>query len=124
MEFNDYRLRKVKLDQRKLNEGANSLIDVAKLQAQMNDAIESAREDSEQLRDRICAMESRLEEMHVLIEQLPQQLLARLLPSLDRFAMQFPSTPPARSLESQANAFPSPLNPELEETKFHSLQHN
>ncbi|XP_059825050.1 small conductance calcium-activated potassium channel protein 2 isoform X1 [Hypanus sabinus] len=66
-----HQLRSVKMEQRKLNDQANTLVDLAKTQNIMYDMISDLNERSEDLEKRIVTLESKLETLIGTIQALP-----------------------------------------------------
>ncbi|XP_067838290.1 small conductance calcium-activated potassium channel protein 2-like [Heptranchias perlo] len=66
-----HQLRSVKMEQRKLNDQANTLVDLAKTQNIMYDMISDLNERSEDLEKRIVTLENKLETLIGSIEALP-----------------------------------------------------
>ncbi|CAJ0951115.1 unnamed protein product [Ranitomeya imitator] len=65
------RLRSVKMEQRKLNDQANTLVDLAKTQNIMYDMISDLNERSEDFEKRIVVLETKLETLIGSIQALP-----------------------------------------------------
>ncbi|XP_067885956.1 small conductance calcium-activated potassium channel protein 2-like isoform X1 [Heterodontus francisci] len=66
-----HQLRSVKMEQRKLNDQANTLVDLAKTQNIMYDMISDLNERSEDLEKRIVTLENKLETLIGSIQALP-----------------------------------------------------
>ncbi|XP_036385227.1 small conductance calcium-activated potassium channel protein 2 [Megalops cyprinoides] len=66
-----HQLRSVKMEQRKLNDQANSLVDLAKTQNTMYDLISDLNERSEDMEKRIAHLEARLETLLGSLRALP-----------------------------------------------------
>uniref|UniRef100_A0A4W3JF93 Potassium calcium-activated channel subfamily N member 2 n=1 Tax=Callorhinchus milii TaxID=7868 RepID=A0A4W3JF93_CALMI len=66
-----HQLRSVKMEQRKLNDQANTLVDLAKTQNIMYDMISDLNERSEDLEKRIVTLETKLETLIGSIQALP-----------------------------------------------------
>lgn len=66
-----HQLRSVKMEQRKLNDQANTLVDLAKTQNIMYDMISDLNERSEDLEKRIVTLETKLETLIGTIQALP-----------------------------------------------------
>ncbi|XP_053909186.1 small conductance calcium-activated potassium channel protein 2-like [Cuculus canorus] len=71
MHFVQVRLRSVKMEQRKLNDQANTLVDLAKTQNIMYDMISDLNERSEDFEKRIISLETKLETLISSIQALP-----------------------------------------------------
>ncbi|XP_075763654.1 small conductance calcium-activated potassium channel protein 3 isoform X1 [Pelodiscus sinensis] len=85
-----HQLRSVKMEQRKLSDQANTLVDLSKMQSVMYDLIAELNDRSEDLEKQIGSLESKLEQLTTSFNSLPlliaetlrhqqQQLLAALL---------------------------------------------
>ncbi|XP_070299726.1 small conductance calcium-activated potassium channel protein 2 isoform X2 [Salvelinus sp. IW2-2015] len=66
-----FRLRSVKMEQRKLNDQANSLVDLAKTQNIMYDLISDLNERGEDMEKRIALLETKLETLLGNLQALP-----------------------------------------------------
>ncbi|XP_042747577.1 small conductance calcium-activated potassium channel protein 2-like [Lagopus leucura] len=66
-----HRLRSVKMEQRKLNDQANTLVDLAKTQNIMYDMVSELQERNEDLEKRISALEGKLEALGLSLLALP-----------------------------------------------------
>ncbi|XP_070297881.1 small conductance calcium-activated potassium channel protein 2-like isoform X2 [Salvelinus sp. IW2-2015] len=66
-----FRLRSVKMEQRKLNDQANSLVDLAKTQNIMYDLISDLNERGEDMEKRIAMLETKLETLLGNLQALP-----------------------------------------------------
>ncbi|MBN3323470.1 KCNN2 protein, partial [Atractosteus spatula] len=66
-----HQLRSVKMEQRKLNDQANTLVDLAKTQNIMYDMISDLNERSEDFEKRIVTLETKLETLIGSIQALP-----------------------------------------------------
>ncbi|XP_032395885.1 small conductance calcium-activated potassium channel protein 2 isoform X2 [Etheostoma spectabile] len=65
------KLRSVKMEQRKLNDQANSLVDLAKTQNIMYDMISDLNERGEDMEKRIALLETKLETLLINLQALP-----------------------------------------------------
>lgn len=65
------RLRSVKMEQRKLNDQANTLVDLAKTQNVMYDLVSELQERSEELDKRIGTLEDKLDAVTSSLQALP-----------------------------------------------------
>ncbi|XP_057254389.1 small conductance calcium-activated potassium channel protein 1 [Pezoporus wallicus] len=66
-----HQLRSVKMEQRKLNDQANTLVDLAKTQNIMYDMVSELQERHEDLEKRLGALESKLEALGLSLRALP-----------------------------------------------------
>ncbi|KAA8584253.1 hypothetical protein FQN60_008038 [Etheostoma spectabile] len=66
-----HQLRSVKMEQRKLNDQANSLVDLAKTQNIMYDMISDLNERGEDMEKRIALLETKLETLLINLQALP-----------------------------------------------------
>uniref|UniRef100_A0AAY4AIT6 Calmodulin-binding domain-containing protein n=1 Tax=Denticeps clupeoides TaxID=299321 RepID=A0AAY4AIT6_9TELE len=66
-----HQLRSVKMEQRKLNDQANTLVDLAKTQNVMYDLVSELQERSEELDKRIGTLEDKLESVSSTLQALP-----------------------------------------------------
>ncbi|XP_054373357.1 small conductance calcium-activated potassium channel protein 1 [Molothrus aeneus] len=73
-----HQLRSVKMEQRKLNDQANTLVDLAKTQSVMLELLSELQERHEELGRRLGALEAQLEALGGLLQALPA-LLGRAL---------------------------------------------
>ncbi|XP_053359165.1 small conductance calcium-activated potassium channel protein 1b [Clarias gariepinus] len=69
-----HQLRSVKMEQRKLNDQANTLVDLAKTQNVMYDLVSELQERSEELDKRIGHLEEKLDSIALSIQSLPELL--------------------------------------------------
>ncbi|XP_041085803.1 small conductance calcium-activated potassium channel protein 2-like isoform X1 [Polyodon spathula] len=87
------KLRSVKMEQRKLNDQANSLVDLAKTQNVMYDLVSELQERSEDLDKRIGTMEDKLDSITGSLQALPgllsQAITQQQRDLLDGFAQRF-----------------------------------
>ncbi|XP_038633437.1 small conductance calcium-activated potassium channel protein 2-like isoform X5 [Scyliorhinus canicula] len=65
------KLRGVKMEQRKLNDQANTLVDLAKTQNVMYDILSELQEKNEDLEKRIVTLETKLDSLTVSLQALP-----------------------------------------------------
>ncbi|XP_007897053.1 small conductance calcium-activated potassium channel protein 2 isoform X1 [Callorhinchus milii] len=65
------KLRSVKMEQRKLNDQANTLVDLAKTQNVMYDILSELQEKNEDLEKRIVTLENKLDTLTVSLQTLP-----------------------------------------------------
>ncbi|XP_058870134.1 small conductance calcium-activated potassium channel protein 2-like isoform X3 [Acipenser ruthenus] len=88
-----HQLRSVKMEQRKLNDQANSLVDLAKTQNVMYDLVSELQERSEDLDKRIGTMEDKLDSITGSLQALPgllsQAITQQQRDFLDGFAQRF-----------------------------------
>uniref|UniRef100_S4RVY3 Calmodulin-binding domain-containing protein n=1 Tax=Petromyzon marinus TaxID=7757 RepID=S4RVY3_PETMA len=68
------RLRSVKMEQRKLTDQANTLVDLAKTQNVMYDLVSDLNERNEEFEKRLATMEGKLEAMADCITSLPARI--------------------------------------------------
>ncbi|KAI7798128.1 putative small conductance calcium-activated potassium channel protein 1, partial [Triplophysa rosa] len=66
-----HQLRSVKMEQRKLNDQANTLVDLAKTQNVMYDLVSELQERSEELEKRIGHLETKLDSINSSLQALP-----------------------------------------------------
>ncbi|XP_051964864.1 small conductance calcium-activated potassium channel protein 2-like isoform X1 [Xyrauchen texanus] len=66
-----HQLRSVKMEQRKLNDQANTLVDLAKTQNVMYDLVAELQERSEELEKRIGHLETKLDSINCSLQALP-----------------------------------------------------
>ncbi|XP_075300196.1 small conductance calcium-activated potassium channel protein 1 isoform X2 [Opisthocomus hoazin] len=104
-----HQLRSVKMEQRKLSDQANTLVDLAKTQTVMYDVVAELQERHEELEKRLGALEGKLEALGLSLRALPallgqalgqqqRQLLGGWTPQLCSAATpRTPSSPPASS---------------------------
>ncbi|XP_060786968.1 small conductance calcium-activated potassium channel protein 1b [Neoarius graeffei] len=69
-----HQLRSVKMEQRKLNDQANTLVDLAKTQNVMYDLVSELQERSEELDKRIGHLEEKLDSIALSVQSLPELL--------------------------------------------------
>uniref|UniRef100_H2YYY8 Calmodulin-binding domain-containing protein n=1 Tax=Ciona savignyi TaxID=51511 RepID=H2YYY8_CIOSA len=69
-----YQLRNFKMEQRKLNDQANTLIDFAKMQIRVSDMLSEITTRHETVEDRVCQIGSRLENLEQQVNKLPEVL--------------------------------------------------
>jgi len=79
-------LRKVKMDQRKLNDNANTLVDMAKTQTNMYECVMEMSQRQLAVEQRVDGIEKSLQNLQSSLEALPNILTQRLsiLPSMDQ----------------------------------------
>ncbi|XP_032903100.1 small conductance calcium-activated potassium channel protein 1 [Amblyraja radiata] len=65
------KLRGVKMEQRKVNDQANTLVDLAKIQNVMYDILSELQEKNEELEKRIVALEGKLDSLTASLQALP-----------------------------------------------------
>ncbi|XP_074834465.1 small conductance calcium-activated potassium channel protein 1 [Carettochelys insculpta] len=66
-----HQLRSVKMEQRKLNDQANTLVDLAKTQSVMYDMISELQERNEDLEKRIHTLENKIDSLGLSLQALP-----------------------------------------------------
>ncbi|XP_063002330.1 small conductance calcium-activated potassium channel protein 3 [Elgaria multicarinata webbii] len=116
-----HQLRGVKMEQRKLSDQANTLVDLSKMQNVMYDLITELNDRSEDLEKQIGGLESKLEQLSASFSSLPvlitdalrqqqQQLLAAVLEARGvSVAVGAPQTPLSDSpLGVSSTSFPTP----------------
>ncbi|XP_069041558.1 small conductance calcium-activated potassium channel protein 2 isoform X2 [Lepisosteus oculatus] len=69
-----HQLRSVKMEQRKLSDQANTLVDLSKMQSVMYDLITELNDRSEDLEKQIVSLESKLEQLTAGFSALPAQI--------------------------------------------------
>ncbi|XP_061433444.1 small conductance calcium-activated potassium channel protein 2-like isoform X2 [Lethenteron reissneri] len=74
-----YQLRSVKMEQRKLTDQANTLVDLAKTQNVMYDLVSDLNERNEEFEKRLATMESKLEVMADCITSLPARIAQTMI---------------------------------------------
>ncbi|MBN3302965.1 KCNN2 protein, partial [Amia calva] len=88
-----HQLRSVKMEQRKLNDQANTLVDLAKTQNVMYDLVSELQERSEELDKRIGTLEDKLDSITGSLQALPglltQAITQQQRDFLDSFAHRF-----------------------------------
>ncbi|ODM90551.1 Small conductance calcium-activated potassium channel protein [Orchesella cincta] len=67
-----YALRKVKMDQRKLMDNANTITDMAKTQVNVYEIVSDLAGRQDQVDDRLAAIEGKMSVIHEQLEALPQ----------------------------------------------------
>ncbi|XP_041418859.1 small conductance calcium-activated potassium channel protein 2 isoform X2 [Xenopus laevis] len=72
-------LRSVKMEQRKLNDQANTLVDLAKTQNVMYDLMSELQERNEDLEKRITTLETKIDSINTSIQSLPGLIAHALL---------------------------------------------
>lgn len=97
-----YSLRKVKMDQRKLMDNANTITDMAKTQNSVYEMVSDMNARQELFDERLVALEERLAAIHEQLEALPEAV-AR---SCGALALQQP--PPASSQSYPPGSMPLP----------------
>ncbi|TRY64957.1 hypothetical protein DNTS_024638 [Danionella cerebrum] len=100
-----HQLRSVKMEQRKLNDQANTLVDLAKTQNVMYDLVSELQERSEELEKRIGYLETKLDSINSSLQALPgllsqaiQQQQHRLLDGLTQRGLT-PTRPSSQASE-------------------------
>ncbi|XP_035285458.1 small conductance calcium-activated potassium channel protein 2-like [Anguilla anguilla] len=73
-----HQLRSVKMEQRKLTDQANTLVDLSKMQSVMYDLVSEINERSEDLERQMLGLERRVEQLTVGFNSLPSHLTATL----------------------------------------------
>lgn len=76
--FQFYRLRKVKMDQRKLMDNANTITDMAKTQNTVYEIVSDLSQRQEGLEDRLSHMEEKLAAVADQLDMLPDLLATRI----------------------------------------------
>ncbi|XP_078738039.1 small conductance calcium-activated potassium channel protein 2-like isoform X2 [Lampetra fluviatilis] len=74
-----YQLRSVKMEQRKLTDQANTLVDLAKTQNVMYDLVSDLNERNEEFEKRLATMEGKLEVMADCITSLPARIAQTMI---------------------------------------------
>nr|XP_039271796.1 small conductance calcium-activated potassium channel protein 3-like [Styela clava] len=69
-----YQLRNFKMEQRKLNDQANTLIDFAKLQIRVSDMLSDISTKNELLEERVTSISGRLDSLEDQVQRLPEVL--------------------------------------------------
>ncbi|KAF0880569.1 KCNN3 protein, partial [Crocuta crocuta] len=114
-----HQLRSVKMEQRKLSDQANTLVDLSKMQTVMYDLITELNDRSEDLEKQIGSLESKLEHLAAGFSSLPlliadalrqqQQLLSALAEARGTAAGTLHTPPPSDSpLGVSSASFPTP----------------
>ncbi|XP_039107363.1 small conductance calcium-activated potassium channel protein 3 isoform X2 [Hyaena hyaena] len=114
-----HQLRSVKMEQRKLSDQANTLVDLSKMQTVMYDLITELNDRSEDLEKQIGSLESKLEHLAAGFSSLPlliadalrqqQQLLSALAEARGGAAGTLHTPPPSDSpLGVSSASFPTP----------------
>uniref|UniRef100_A0A8B9CR97 Potassium calcium-activated channel subfamily N member 3 n=1 Tax=Anser brachyrhynchus TaxID=132585 RepID=A0A8B9CR97_9AVES len=116
-----HQLRSVKMEQRKLSDQANTLVDLSKMQNVMYDLITELNDRSEDLEKQIGSLESKLEQLSASFNSLPlliadmlrqqqQRLLAALIEARGvSVAVGTPQTPLSESpIGVSSTSFPTP----------------
>ncbi|KAM6106405.1 small conductance calcium-activated potassium channel protein 3 isoform 1-T1 [Pterocles gutturalis] len=114
-----HQLRSVKMEQRKLSDQANTLVDLSKMQNVMYDLISELNERSEDLEKQLGSLEARLEQLSSSFAALPrlvadtlrlqhQRLLAALLEARGGPLPAAPSPLPDSPLGLSSTSFPTP----------------
>ncbi|KAJ8273497.1 hypothetical protein GJAV_G00102240, partial [Gymnothorax javanicus] len=73
-----HQLRSVKMEQRKLTDQANTLVDLSKMQSVMYDLVSEINERSEDLERQMLGLERRVEQLTAGFNSLPSHLTATL----------------------------------------------
>ncbi|GAB1606023.1 small conductance calcium-activated potassium channel protein 1 [Argonauta hians] len=71
-------LRRVKMDQRKLNENQNTLVDMAKTQVQIQELVTDMHSNQSSLEKRVSKLEDKLTSLQDQIEVLPSLIVSKL----------------------------------------------
>uniref|UniRef100_A0A8C8RHS4 Potassium calcium-activated channel subfamily N member 3 n=1 Tax=Pelusios castaneus TaxID=367368 RepID=A0A8C8RHS4_9SAUR len=116
-----HQLRSVKMEQRKLSDQANTLVDLSKMQNVMYDLITELNDRSEDLEKQIGSLESKLEQLATSFNSLPlliaetlrqqqQQLLSAVIEARGvSMAVGIPQTPLSDSpIGVSSTSFPTP----------------
>ncbi|XP_067395325.1 small conductance calcium-activated potassium channel protein 3 [Emydura macquarii macquarii] len=116
-----HQLRSVKMEQRKLSDQANTLVDLSKMQNVMYDLITELNDRSEDLEKQIGSLESKLEQLTTSFNSLPlliaetlrqqqQQLLSAVIEARGvSMAVGIPQTPLSDSpIGVSSTSFPTP----------------
>ncbi|XP_062715415.1 small conductance calcium-activated potassium channel protein isoform X3 [Aedes albopictus] len=106
-----YALRKVKMDQRKLMDNANTITDMAKTQNTVYEIVSdmSTRQDS--LEERITSLEDKLQSIQTQIENLPEVLSRCLTQHQERIDQRRNFLHPDAAVTGSSSGLPTPAPP-------------
>lgn len=106
-----YALRKVKMDQRKLMDNANTITDMAKTQNTVYEIVSdmSTRQDS--LEERITSLEDKLQSIQTQIENLPEVLTRCLTQHQERIDQRRNFLHPDAAVTGSSSGLPTPAPP-------------
>ncbi|XP_029469604.1 small conductance calcium-activated potassium channel protein 1 isoform X2 [Rhinatrema bivittatum] len=104
-----HQLRSVKMEQRKLNDQANTLVDVAKTQNVMYDMVSDLQERNEDLEKRIVTLEAKIDSLGVSLQALPGLITQAILQQQRELARgQAPLPPPTTGSSERSWTPPAP----------------
>lgn len=71
-------MRTIKIQQRKLYENANALIDLGKLHAHLSDKIDENRSEQQNLAERVEMLDDKLNQLVQMLQELPSIITEKL----------------------------------------------
>ena len=73
-----YSMRNIKIQQRKLTENSNALIDFGKIHSHLSEKIEENREEQQSLAERVEVLDEKLNQLVQMMQELPRVIAQEL----------------------------------------------
>uniref|UniRef100_A0A8D8AM04 Small conductance calcium-activated potassium channel protein n=2 Tax=Culex pipiens TaxID=7175 RepID=A0A8D8AM04_CULPI len=106
-----YALRKVKMDQRKLMDNANTITDMAKTQNTVYEIVSDMSTRQDTLEERINSLEDKLQSIQTQIENLPDMLTRCLTQHQERMDQRRNFLHPDAAVTGSSSGLPTPAPP-------------
>ncbi|XP_052563775.1 small conductance calcium-activated potassium channel protein isoform X3 [Culex pipiens pallens] len=106
-----YALRKVKMDQRKLMDNANTITDMAKTQNTVYEIVSDMSTRQDTLEERITSLEDKLQSIQTQIENLPDMLTRCLTQHQERMDQRRNFLHPDAAVTGSSSGLPTPAPP-------------
>ncbi|XP_058830030.1 small conductance calcium-activated potassium channel protein isoform X3 [Topomyia yanbarensis] len=106
-----YALRKVKMDQRKLMDNANTITDMAKTQNTVYEIVSDMSTRQDTLEERINSLEDKLQSIQTQIENLPEVLTRCLTQHQERMDQRRNFLHPDAAVTGSSSGLPTPAPP-------------
>ncbi|ETN66009.1 hypothetical protein AND_002177 [Anopheles darlingi] len=106
-----YALRKVKMDQRKLMDNANTITDMAKTQNTVYEIVSDMSTRQDTLEERITSLEDKLASLQTQIENLPEVLTRCLTQHQERVDQRRNFLHPDAAVTGSSSGLPTPAPP-------------
>ncbi|XP_055599863.1 small conductance calcium-activated potassium channel protein isoform X4 [Uranotaenia lowii] len=106
-----YALRKVKMDQRKLMDNANTITDMAKTQNTVYEIVSDMSTRQDTLEERITSLEDKMQALQTQIENLPEALTRCLVQHQERMDQRRNFLHPDAAVTGSSSGLPTPAPP-------------